>query len=57
MLKNISKYLKEKYLIAFEIGDKQGEEIKKLSKKYLGNEALIEKDMQGRDRFAFIKTF
>lgn len=57
MLKNISDYLNEKYLIAFEIGFSQGKAIKELSKKYLKNEAIIEKDMQGRDRFAFIKTF
>ncbi len=57
ILKNISKYLNKKYLIAFEIGESQGNMLKELSKKYLNNEAIIEKDMQGRDRFAFIKTF
>ncbi len=57
ILKDISKYLNKKYLIAFEIGESQGNMLKELSKKYLGNEAVIEKDMQGRDRFAFIKTF
>ncbi len=55
MLKEVKKYLKDKYLIAFEIGEKQGEEIKKLSLKYLEKEAEILKDMQGRDRFAIIK--
>ena len=44
-------------MIAFEIGESQGNMIKEISKEYLGNEAVIEKDMQGRDRFAFIKTF
>ena len=57
ILKNVKKYLKEKYLIAFEIGALQGESIKELSRKYLNQEAIIVKDMQGRDRFAFIKTF
>ena len=57
ILKDISKYLNKKYLIAFEIGESQGNMIKEISKEYLGNEAVIEKDMQGRDRFAFIKTF
>ena len=57
ILKNVKKYLKEKYLIAFEIGASQGESIKELSRKYLNQEAIIVKDMQGRDRFAFIKTF
>ena len=57
ILKSAKKYLNDKYLIAFEIGYLQGEKIKELSKYYLNNEAIIEKDMQGRDRFAFIKTF
>lgn len=56
ILKNIKDYLNNKYLIAFEIGEKQGEALKKISKKYLNKEAIIEKDMQGRDRFAFIKN-
>ena len=55
IFKKISKYLNKKYLIAFEIGSSQGEELKKLAKKYLNKEAIIEKDMQGRDRFVFIK--
>ena len=54
ILKNASNYLKPKALIAFEIGEKQGEALKELSLKYLGVEAKIEKDLQGRDRFAFI---
>ena len=33
------------------------EKIQELSKKYLDNEAIIEKDLSGRDRFAFIKNF
>ena len=55
ILKNIKPYLKEKYLIAFEIGESEGESLRKLARKYLNKEAIIEKDMQGRDRFAFIK--
>ncbi len=57
ILKNIKKYLNDKYLIAFEIGESQGNKIQELSKKYLDNEAVIEKDLSGRDRFAFIKNF
>ena len=57
ILKNIKKYLNDKYLIAFEIGESQGKKIQELSKKYLDNEAVIEKDLSGRDRFAFIKNF
>ncbi len=55
ILKNIKKFLNEKYLIAFEIGESQGEALKLLAKKYLNKEAIVEKDMQGRDRFVFIK--
>lgn len=54
ILKNVKNYLNEKALIVFEIGEKQGEALKELSLKYLGVEAKIEKDLQGRDRFAFI---
>ncbi|MBQ4634180.1 MAG: peptide chain release factor N(5)-glutamine methyltransferase [Bacilli bacterium] len=54
ILNNASNYLKPKALIAFEIGEKQGEALKELSLKYLGVEAKIEKDLQGRERFAFI---
>ena len=49
--------LKDKYLIAFEIGCNQGEDIKQLALKYFGNcEVIIEKDIQGKDRFCFIKN-
>lgn len=54
ILRYVRNYLNDKALIAFEIGEKQGELLKKLSFKYLGVEAKIEKDLQGRDRFAFI---
>ena len=54
ILKNVKNYLNEKALIAFEIGEKQGEALRELSLKYLNIEAKIEKDLQGRDRFAFI---
>lgn len=57
ILKSIKKYLNDKYLIAFEIGESQGKRIQELSRKYLNNEAIIEKDLSGRDRFAFIKKF
>lgn len=55
ILKNCSKNLKDKFLIAFEIGQLQGAEIKKLAYQYLDNiEVRIEKDMKGLDRFVFI---
>ncbi len=55
ILKHIKPYLKEKYLIAFEIGEKQGEALKSLALKYLNKEAIIKRDMQGRNRFVLIK--
>jgi len=55
IIKNASKYLKEKSIIAFEIGYEQGNEIKEYAKKYFNNSTIkIEKDMQGKDRFVFI---
>jgi len=55
ILKNASNYLNEKSMIAFEIGQSQGEKIKKLVNKYLPNsKILLEKDMQNRDRFIFV---
>ena len=55
ILKNISKYLNDKIIIAFEIGYKQGDSIKALALNYLPNARIsIEKDLQGKDRFVFI---
>ena len=55
IIKNASKYLKEKAIISFEIGYQQGNEIKEYSKKYFKNSLIkVEKDMQGKDRFVFI---
>ena len=55
ILKNASNYLKEEYIIAFEIGYTQGEKVIKLIDKYLKNvKYRKEKDMQGKDRFIFI---
>lgn len=57
ILKNCSKYLQNKFLIAFEIGQTQGEKIKSLAYKYLDNITVdIVKDIQGLDRFIFIKN-
>lgn len=55
ILKNIRFILKEKYLICFEIGESQFEDIKSIKEQYLP-EAKIElkKDLQGRDRMLFI---
>ena len=55
ILANASKYLKNKSIIAFEIGYEQGTAIKEISKKYFTNSTIkVEKDMQGKDRFVFI---
>lgn len=55
ILKNASKYLEDKFLIAFEIGYLQGKKIKELALKYLNNiNVLIEKDLSEKDRYVFI---
>lgn len=57
ILRECSNYLNDKFLIAFEIGYEQGEDIKALAYKYLDNiNVSIEKDYSGRDRFVFIST-
>lgn len=56
ILKNIKKILKDEYVIAFEIGENQGNKIKNITKKYLKNPSItIEKDYNGFDRYIFIK--
>lgn len=55
ILSTISKNLKEEFLIAFEIGCTQKEEIKKMADKYLKDIQIIcQKDLQNRDRMLFI---
>ncbi len=49
------KYVKNKYLIALEIGCNQSELIKKIANKYLSNFIITtEKDLSGKDRYIFI---
>lgn len=55
IIKNSKNYLNGNGLLAFEIGYMQASSIKKLAKKYLNKEAIIEKDYSNKDRFAFIK--
>ena len=58
ILKNISNIIKDKYLIAFEIGEKQANDIKIIKEKYLKNSKfIIKKDLQNRDRMVFIHNF
>lgn len=55
ILRECSSYLKDKFLIAFEIGQLQGEDIQRITSQYLENvEVVIEKDYSNRDRFVFI---
>lgn len=55
ILEQVSSYIENRFLIAFEIGMDQGEAVKKLALKYLsGVKVLIEKDYSLKDRFVFI---
>ncbi len=55
ILEQVSSYLENHFLIAFEIGEKQGEAIKNLAYQYLENiKVTVEKDYAGKDRFVFI---
>lgn len=55
ILKQARTYLNKNFIICFEIGYKQGEQIKSLAHKYLSNiEISIEKDYSNKDRFIFI---
>lgn len=57
ILKEASNYLHKNFMICFEIGYTQGEEIKELALKYLSNiDIKIEKDYSNKDRFIFIST-
>lgn len=55
ILKQCKNKLKEKFIIAFEIGQGQANDIKVMALKYLDNiEVYIKKDLQNLDRFIFI---
>ena len=55
ILKNAYNYLNDRFIIAFEIGELQGNEIKKLVYKYFKDvNVFVEKDYSNRDRFVFI---
>lgn len=55
ILKNIKSIINDKYLIAFEIGMTQFEDIKKYKELYLKDSIItLKKDMQGRNRMVFI---
>ena len=55
ILSTCNSYLNKRNLIAFEIGDKHGDSLKKIAKKYFPNSKIsIEKDLTGKDRYLFI---
>ena len=55
ILKNVSSYLNDDYIIAFEIGYQQGLSIQTMCQTYLPTaKVIVEKDLQGKDRFVFI---
>lgn len=55
ILKNVSAYLNNDYIIAFEIGYQQGLSLLKLCQRYLPSaHVTVEKDLQGKERFVFI---
>lgn len=55
IIKQAKKNLKEKFIIAFEIGYMQGKKIKKIAEQnYPKAEVVLKKDLQGKDRFIFI---
>ena len=55
ILSSIKDHLKDKSIIAFEIGYTQGNDIKKLVEETLPNSKIsIEKDLSERDRFVFV---
>ena len=55
ILKDANKVLNDKFLIAFEIGYMQAEDIKNLAFKYLGNVKVeIKQDLSKKDRMLFV---
>lgn len=55
ILKEAHKFLNEQFIIAFEIGEAQGERLLELANQYFAEcNISLEKDMQGRNRFLFI---
>jgi release factor glutamine methyltransferase len=55
ILKDIKNYLKEEFVIAFEIGADQKQSVSNLAYKYLENiEVYSKQDMSGKDRMIFI---
>ena len=55
ILKECENYLNKEYFIFFEIGYSQAKIIETLAHKYLDCEVIIERDLQGFDRYIIIK--
>lgn len=57
ILKECKKYLKDNFIIAFEIGYMEANDIVEIANKYLDNISIsVEKDYSDRDRFIFIMS-
>ena len=57
ILERLHNNLKDNYLIAFEIGDKEGNLIKEIAHKYLPNaNIVVEKDYNNYERYVFISN-
>ena len=55
ILKKVKNNLNKRFIIAFEIGMNQANDIKNLTNKYLENVIInVEKDLSGKDRYIFI---
>ena len=55
ILKDVSSFLEDKFIIAFEIGELQADDVVLYAKKYLKNvDILVEKDYANRNRYVFI---
>lgn len=55
ILENVKPHMKDKCIIAFEIGMTQAEDIKKLAYENLENiKIVVKKDLSGKDRMLFI---
>lgn len=58
ILKDANKVLNDRFLIAFEIGMDQAEDIKKLANIYFENiKVEIQKDLSGKNRFVFVYNY
>lgn len=58
IFKNAGKILKDKYLIALEIGQTQGENVKKIALTYLNNVKVeIKKDLSLKNRMVFVYNY